>query len=46
MNRNWVDNRLFRIAEDYWEAFEAWGFMVSLDVGTDGIPFLRVTKNG
>lgn len=45
MNRTWVDNRLFRIAEDYVEAFVSWGFDVFMDCDFKGIPHLTVTGN-
>jgi hypothetical protein len=46
MNRSWVNERLFRIAEDYWKSFEAWGFRVELgsSPGPKGTPFLVVRK--
>jgi len=44
MNRTLTDSRKLRIASDYWEAFESWGFKVRLGVDRDGVPRLMVNK--
>ena len=44
MNRTLTCSRRLRVARDYWEAFESWGFMVQLDCDSDGVPRLVVSK--
>lgn len=44
MNWTLTCSRRLRIARDYWESFEAWGFRVCLDCDPDGVPRLVVSK--